>query len=113
MIAAMILRMTMLRYAATSRTHKASQMVRSDSSALALIQSFWDNYSYNCATGTCYSSVICGNNVPGYTCLPASGAPPGVCGCTCTPTSSADPTVRTVAISSSVCQLQITSANLQ
>lgn len=93
LIAAVILRVTLLRYVVTARTHKASQMKRYDEAALARITSNWSNVSFACATPPCYTSISCANNVPGYTCSPAATSPPGFCNCICTPSIAGYPTV--------------------
>ena len=100
LIAALLLRMTMLRFVVTSRSHKASQMKRYDEAALARLNSNWASVG-----------ILSANNVPGYTSAPASASPPGTCGCTCTPSSAGDPTVITNSFGGA-CQLSIRSPDL-
>lgn len=107
LIAAVILRVTLLRYVVTARTHKASQMKRYDEAALARITSNWSNALY----GGTLTSIICANNVPGYNCSPSAFSPPGFCGCTCTPSVAGDPTVNTSLVGGE-CRLQIVSVDL-
>lgn len=96
LIAALLLRMTMLRAVVTSRSHKASQMKRFDEAALARLQSNWS------------SGQMC-TSFPGYTC---AGATAGYCGCTCTPSSAGDPIIYTSPSGSAPCQLSIQSPDL-
>lgn len=97
LIAAMLLRLTMLRVMMTSRSHKAAQMKRYDEAALARIHSFWASAG----------GAPCANNVPGYSCA----GTPGACNCTCTPASAGDPTV-TVTGALPSCKLSIVSPDL-
>ena len=78
LLAALLLRMTMLRFMVTAHAHASSQMKRDDESALARIQSNWNS-----------ANAVCANNVPGYSCSGAAGT----CACVCTPVSVGDPTV--------------------
>ncbi|HAZ08945.1 MAG TPA: hypothetical protein DCZ01_10590 [Elusimicrobia bacterium] len=107
LIAGMIMRITLLRYVVTSRTHKASQMKRYDEAALARIHSSWSNAPY----GGVLLSISCADNVPGYRCSPPSTIPPGACDCTCTPAAAGDPTVIASA-AGSACQLRIDSVDM-
>ena len=96
LVAAMLLRMAMLRYQITSRSHKAAQMKRMDESALARLTSNWA------------SGQVC-DNFPGYTC---AGSVPGSCGCTCPPTNSNEPLILTGASGAAPCQLTIQSPDI-
>lgn len=100
LIAALLLRMGMLRYLIGARAIQGAQMRRDDESALARVMSYWNS-----------ANTLCANNVPGYSCLPASTIPPGTCGCTCTPTDPKDAVVVS-ASSSGNCRLRIASADL-
>lgn len=100
LIAATLMRMSMLRYTIASRGGKQLQERRYDQAALNSIISNWNTVN-----------TVCANNVPNYNCAPASGAPPGTCGCTCTPTLANFPTVTTGNVGGN-CQLNIQSTDL-
>lgn len=72
-IAAGLMRMTMLRYVASTRATGGTQARRSADSALNRALTYWNSVN-----------IVCANNVPGYSCGPASITPPGTCNCTCT-----------------------------
>jgi len=90
--AAGILRMAMLRYKANSRNEYVMKEKRLDQSALNTIVTSWAA----AGSGATGYGVSCANNVPNYSCSPASVAPPGTCGCTCTPTTVTNPPQPTV-----------------
>ena len=103
LIAATLLRLTMLRYQVSSRSQKMLQETNLDNSGLAALLGAWNKVNETCAT----SAV--------YTCLPAAAAPPGICGCTCTPTAAGNPPWPTVTTAPSgtpgICTLTIGAAN--
>lgn len=108
-VAATIMRLSMLRFAVTSRAAKNSQELRDDESALALLTSYWNMNNTYCSS------------VPGvYTCTLTSGsiyAPPNSnCGpCTCSPLITNYPTVTVTDNSMNgghPCQFTATSADL-
>lgn len=101
LIAALLLRMSMLRYTMAARGAKALQEKRYDQAALASILSAWNSVNITCA-----------NNVPNYTCAPAAGSTPGSCGCTCTPSLANFPTVNTSGTVAQ-CQMNIVSTDMQ
>ena len=74
-ISATLLRVALMRFAVTTRATNTTKERRYDEAALAAIVGAWNSVNTACA-----------NNVPNYTCAPASVTPPGTCGCTCTPT---------------------------
>ncbi|MEK7384762.1 MAG: hypothetical protein AAB262_15965 [Elusimicrobiota bacterium] len=92
LIAALLLRVTMLRFLLTARSHKATQMKRADESTLARLSSVWN------------SSQMC-TDFSGYVCT----GTPGSCGCTCT--SAGEPTVVATPVGPD-CRLMITSPDL-
>jgi Tfp pilus assembly protein PilX len=81
-IAAGLMRMTMLRYVASSRAAGGTQARRQADAALNRALTYWNQ-----------NNVVCGNSIPGYTCAPFSSTPPGVCNCTCTPSVSGQATI--------------------
>jgi len=97
LIAAMLLRVTMLRHLVITRSHKAAQMKRSDESSLARLQGTW-NLTGNgvCTPFTGYSSC--------------SGSP-GACGCVCTPDSATDPVVTATPVGAA-CRIDIVSIDM-
>lgn len=94
LIAAVLLRMAMLRYLVTARSHKATQMKRLDEAALAQLNSNWSDTQMCTSFGS-------------YTC---AGATAGYCGCTCT--SAGKPTIVTSPSGAAPCQISITSPDL-
>ncbi|MBI4371763.1 MAG: hypothetical protein HY552_05650 [Elusimicrobia bacterium] len=93
-VAASLLRMTLMSQTVSARSLGTAQGVRSTEGALATLLNAWN------ASGTCA-------NVPGlYTC-----AAVGPCGCDCTPTASGQPTVKARAVPAGCPQvtLEITS----
>lgn len=72
-IAAGLMRMTMLRYVASTRAAGGAQARRAADSALNRALTYWNS-----------ANIVCANNIPGYSCSPASIASPGTCNCTCT-----------------------------
>ena len=102
LIAASLMRITMMRHQMISRSVNRLQEKRDDHQALAMLISAWNSAGQTCA-----------NNVPRYRC-----SPPGACGCTCTPNDPASllPTVRTKNASPggiATCQLDIVSVDRQ
>lgn len=81
-IAAGLMRLTMLRYVASARAAGGAQARRTADAALNKALTYWNA-----------TNIVCGNNVPGYSCSPASGASPGLCNCTCTPFTATDATI--------------------
>jgi Tfp pilus assembly protein PilX len=100
LIAATLLRMSLLRAQAASRGAKSLQEKRSDQAALASLLETWNQ-----------KQMVCASPTPDYTCVPASAVIPGKCGCTCAPTTAGFPTV-TTALVGGICQLSIVSINI-
>lgn len=99
LIAASLMRITMMRHQMISRSVSRLQEKRDDHQALALIISAWNS-----------AGQVCANNVRGYTCRGIAGN----CGCTCTPTDPNWPEVRTQNASPggvATCRLDIVSAD--
>jgi hypothetical protein len=102
LIAATLLRLSLLRVQAASRGQKILTEKRLDQGALASIVAYWNSVNMTCA-----------NNVPNYSCAPAAATIPGSCGCTCTPTVVQNPPLPTVTTNGTPasCQLNIGAAN--
>jgi hypothetical protein len=103
LIAATLLRMSMLRYQMAGRAEKVLKEKRDDQAALASIMTAWN------ANGT--SQAQCSAPVPpGFSgCLNAA-APPANCNCTCT---RFDGLTVQASLVGGVCQLNIISKDLQ
>lgn len=100
LIAATLLRMSVLRYTLASRGGKALAEKRYDQAGFHAILTNWNQ-----------ANTVCANNVPNYSCAPASASPPGTCSCTCSPTLANFPTV-TASLVGGNCQLNIVSTDL-
>lgn len=100
LIAATLLRMSVLRYTIASRGGKALAEKRYDQAGFHAILTNWN-----------VANTVCANNVPNYSCAPASVTPPGACSCTCTPALANFPTV-TASLVGGNCQLNIVSTDL-
>jgi len=98
LIAATLLRISVMRTAVSARSGKALQERRYDEAGLNAIISNWNAVN-----------TVCANNVPNYSCSPASGSPPGSCGCTCTPSIANFPTITA---GGNPCALTIVSTDL-
>lgn len=81
-IAAGLLRLTMLRYVASARASSSTVARRQADATLNRALSYWNS-----------SNVVCSDNIPGYLCSPAFTAPPGLCRCTCTPAVAGEATI--------------------
>ena len=83
LIAATLLRMSLLRYQMAGRSEKMLKEKRANQGGLASVMSAWNSVNTSCA-----------NNVPassGFTCSgTVAPGPPGVCGCTCVQSSAPD-----------------------
>lgn len=101
-IAAGLMRMTMLRYVASARATSGGAARKQADAALNRALTYWNK-----------DNVVCKNNVPGYACSPASATPPGVCDCVCTPTLATEATIEVTdpdGTPGPPCDISITSA---
>jgi hypothetical protein len=99
-VAAAILRMTMLRYRLAYRSAVVTQEKRSDTAALNILITTW-----NSTGGYCQNAGM-------YTCGPAQAAPMTSCGCTCTTGTAGYPPSITGGGALPNCTLSITSPDL-
>jgi hypothetical protein len=100
LISATLLRMSMLRYTISHR------------GAAAIVEKRYDQAGFNSVlTNWNIANTVCANNVPNYTCSPASVTPPGTCGCTCTPGLANFPTI-TATNSGGNCQINVVSTDM-
>lgn len=95
-IAAGLMRMTMLRYVASSRATGSTAARRQTDSALNRALTYWN-----------MTNIVCGNNIPGYSCSPFSSTAPGTCNCTCTSAGTA--TIRVTGGGPPPCSIEIES----
>ncbi len=101
LIAATLMRMSMLRYTISHRGGAAIVEKRYDQAGFNSIMTNWN-----------LANTVCANNVPNYTCAPASGGPPGTCGCTCTPGLANFPTVTAFIDGTGSCALRVVSTDM-
>jgi hypothetical protein len=97
LIAATLLRMSMLRYQMGGRGAAVLQEKRDDQGAMANVISAWNNVN-----------SVCGANPPTFGA--GCGGNPGVCSCTCT--QAVTGVTVTAAVVSGVCRLTLTSPSL-
>jgi hypothetical protein len=76
LIAATLLRMSLLRYQMVGRSVNIVKEKRDDQAALAAVMGSWNAVNMTCANPPATTN---------YTCAPAAAVVPGICGCTCTP----------------------------
>lgn len=98
-IAAGLMRMTMLRYVASARATGGTQARRHTDAALNRALTYWNQ-----------NNIVCGNSIPGYSCAPASVTSPGTCNCTCT--SAGNATIRVTGGGAPPCSIEIESPPL-
>ena len=103
LIAATLLRMSVLRYTIASRGGKALAEKRYDQAGFHAILTIWNAVN-----------TVCANNVPNYNCAPASVTPPGTCNCDCSPNAALPnfPTVSARTDFAGNCTLTVVSTDL-
>ncbi|MFI5360461.1 MAG: hypothetical protein ACHQ49_00715 [Elusimicrobiota bacterium] len=86
LIAATLLRMSLMRYQMVARGGAMEQEKRADQAGLASVMTAWND-----------ANTSCGDNVPaasGFTCVGTvhvtAASPPGICGCMCVQSASPD-----------------------
>jgi Tfp pilus assembly protein PilX len=97
-IAAGLMRMTMLRYVASARATSGGAARKQADAALNRALTSWNT-----------SNIVC-SAVAGYTCSPTYATTPGTCDCTCTPTVATEATIVVTGGGPPPCNVAITSA---
>lgn len=98
-IAAGLMRMTMLRYIASARATSGVAARRQADAALNRALTYWNSVNIVCSA------------VPGYNCAPISGSAPGTCNCTCTPTLGTEATIVVSGGGAPPCNINITTVD--
>lgn len=99
-IAAGLMRMTMLRYIASARATSGTVARRQADATLNRALTYWNS-----------ANVVCSNTIPGYSCSPASISTPGTCSCTCTPSTSGQATIVVSGGGAPPCSINVTTVD--
>ncbi len=98
-IAAGLMRMTMLRYIASARATSGTAARRQADATLNRALTYWNS-----------ANVVCSNTIPGYTCSPGYTTVPGSCSCTCTPSDVTLATIRVTGGGAPPCNIDVETA---
>ncbi|MDX6770259.1 MAG: hypothetical protein SF051_12060 [Elusimicrobiota bacterium] len=98
-IAAGLMRMTMLRYVASARATGGATARKQADAALNRALTYWNN-----------ANIVC-SAVPGYTCSPTYATSPGTCNCTCTPSVTSEATIVVSGGGAPPCNVAITTTD--